>query len=80
MNVAHLVRMANDIGHFFAAEPDPAVGAAGIAQHMQRYWEPRMRRAIIQYLDTDGSGLEALVREAVVQLREASRTRETSAT
>ena len=46
MSVESLVRMANDIGHFFAAEPKRADAIAGIANHIRRFWDPRMRRQI----------------------------------
>lgn len=68
MNVTMLVQMANDIGHFFAAEVRHEDAVAGIANHIQRYWEPRMRRQIIEYLKTGGEGLEALPREAVARV------------
>ncbi len=68
MNVERLIAMANDIGHFFASEPEPAAAVAGIAGHIQRYWDPRMRRAIAAHLQQGGAGLEPLVRAAVQSL------------
>ena len=68
MNVERLVAMANDIGHFFASEPDRAAAVAGIATHIQRFWDPRMRRAIAAHARQGGTGLEPLVREAVQSL------------
>ena len=68
MSVDRLVQMANDIGHFFAAEPQRADAIAGIAGHIQRFWDPRMRRQIIAHLRSGGAGLEALPREAVASL------------
>ena len=69
MSIEHLVEMANDIGHFFAAEPKRADAVEGIANHMQRFWDPRMRRQIVAHLKNGGEGLEELPREAVAQLR-----------
>ncbi len=60
--------MANDIGHFFAAEPKRADAVAGIAGHIQRFWDPRMRRQIAAHLAAGGDGLEDLPREAVASL------------
>jgi formate dehydrogenase subunit delta len=71
MSIENLVRMANDIGHFFAAEPRREDAVAGIAGHLRRFWDPRMRRQIIAHLDAGGAGLDALVREAVASLRTA---------
>ena len=69
MSVEHLVQMANDIGHFFAAEPQRADAIAGIAGHIQRFWDPRMRRKIIAHLVAGGAGLEDLSREAIATLK-----------
>jgi formate dehydrogenase subunit delta len=66
--VAHLVKMANDIGDFFASEPDREAAIAGIAGHIRRYWEPRMRRQIYAHLAAGGEGLGELAREAVARL------------
>lgn len=68
MSVQHLVQMANDIGHFFAAEPQRADAVAGIASHIQRFWDPRMRRQIRAHLQAGGAGLEELARDAVASL------------
>jgi formate dehydrogenase subunit delta len=71
MSAEHLVQMANDIGHFFAAEPQRSDAIAGIANHMQRFWDPRMRRQILAHLQAGGAGLEDLPREAVATLKPA---------
>ena len=68
MNVERLSQMVNDIAHYFAAEPEHAVGVNGIADHLIRFWDPSMRRRIIDHLDAGGAGLEPLAREAVQQL------------
>jgi len=44
MDARKLIRMANDIAAFFAAEPDRKVAVTGVANHIVRFWEPRMRR------------------------------------
>ena len=69
MSVESLVRMANDIGHFFAAEPKRSDAIAGIANHIRRFWDPRMRRAIVAHLDAGRSGLGPTARQAVEMLR-----------
>jgi len=64
-----LVTMANDIGHFFAAEPDQNVGAQNVANHIKRYWDPRMRREIVtHYREKGGAGLDPIARSAVALL------------
>jgi formate dehydrogenase subunit delta len=47
--------MANQIGRFFETDPDHCVGMAGIANHLTHFWDPRMRKALISYLDTEGT-------------------------
>ena len=61
--------MANDIGHFFEAEPDKAEAAKSVANHIKRYWDPRMRREIVShYREAGGAGLDPLPRSAVALL------------
>lgn len=50
MHADNLVTMANRIGQFFEAMPDRPEALEGIALHIQRYWEPRMRRALRAHL------------------------------
>ena len=64
----HLVRMANDIGAYFRSEPDRAAAVSGIATHIRRFWEPRMRRRIHALAAAGGDGLDPLVREAIARL------------
>lgn len=68
MNIDRLVQMANDIAAYFDAEPDRAEGAAGVANHLQRFWDPAMRRQLLAYAQTDGAGLSTLAREGVAKL------------
>jgi formate dehydrogenase subunit delta len=72
MSPDKLVYMANQIGKFFVSQgSDTAVGA--IADHLTKFWDPRMRAAIIAHLDSGGAGLDTSVREAVVKLRSTQR-------
>ena len=60
-----LVRMANQIGTFFESKPH-AEGVAGVAEHINKFWEPRMRRQLFDIVDNHGGeGLDALVLAAV---------------
>lgn len=65
MDIDNLVNMANRIGEFFAAMPDAAEARAGVATHIRRFWEPRMRAEILAHLDGGGAGLSALVADAL---------------
>jgi len=68
MNIDRLVAMANEIAAFFASEPDEAVAADQVANHLRRFWEPRMRRAIAAHLQSGGTGLTPLARLGVARL------------
>ncbi|XQU69915.1 hypothetical protein OJJOAM_002646 [Cupriavidus sp. H18C1] len=48
MNLDNLVKMANQIGTFFAAMPDRDEALADIATHLRRFWAPPMRRALLE--------------------------------
>jgi formate dehydrogenase subunit delta len=63
-----LVYMANQIGAFFKAQ-DMVTAAAKIAEHITKFWDPRMRRAIVAHLDAGGAGLDPAARRAVETLR-----------
>ena len=68
MDVAHLVAMANDIANFFDSEPDKKVAVEGVRFHISRFWEARMRRAIIAHVAAGGAGLSPTARDAVALL------------
>ena len=66
-----LVYMANQIGKFFQSQGyDKAF--PGIAEHIKKFWDPRMRRAIFAHLDAGGAGLDPNVRDAIAKLKEAA--------
>ena len=67
MSPDKLAYMANQIGKFFAHQPrDKAI--ASIADHIRRFWDPRMRREILAH--RDAVQLDPPVRQAVEQLQE----------
>ena len=59
-----LVYMANQIAMFMESLPH-AKGVAGVAQHINDYWEPRMRRQFLALIDARVADLRPLVIEAV---------------
>ena len=71
MRVQRLVSMANDIGAFWAAEPDRTEAAKNVAGHLKRFWDPRMRREIVAHYKEGGAGLDDLARSAIAILAEA---------
>ncbi|MFC3650985.1 formate dehydrogenase subunit delta [Dyella humi] len=70
MNIERLIEMTNDISRYFAAEPDQALGVAGVADHLKRFWEPGMRKQIVAHLAAGGEGLEPLAKKGVEKLAE----------
>lgn len=63
-----LVHMANQIGKFFTSQ-GKAVAAPGIADHIKKFWDPRMRNAIMAHLEAGGAGLDPDVKEALTSLK-----------
>jgi formate dehydrogenase subunit delta len=62
--------MANRIGQFFAAQPDRDEALAGIAEHVRKFWEPRMRAQILDALGTaEGAALSEIVAAALATHR-----------
>jgi len=68
MSPDRLVYMANQIGKFFAYQKKDEI-VPGIADHIRKFWDPRMRRAMFAYLDAGGEGLDPPVQEAFVVLK-----------
>jgi len=73
---SNLVYVANQIGKFFARQPaDQAV--ANIADHLFKYWDPRMRRAIVAHLEQHaGAGLDPNALAAVEKVRDRDRQKQ----
>jgi formate dehydrogenase subunit delta len=63
METRDMVRMANQIGTFFKSY-DEKDALEGIADHISKFWEPRMRRDFFAHIDKGGEGLDALVQKA----------------
>ena len=55
-----LVIMANQIAAFFHSKPREE-GIAGVAEHINKFWEPRMRRQLFEMLNSGGEGFNELV-------------------
>jgi formate dehydrogenase subunit delta len=63
-----LVMMANQIGKFYAPQKQ-VEPAAAIATHIRKFWDPRMRAAIVAHLEHGGEGLDDSVRQAIQRLK-----------
>ncbi len=65
-----LVRMANDIGDFFRAQPNREEAIAGIENHIKSFWTRRMREKICEQVKENDAVLDELPREALRRLME----------
>ena len=72
MSLEKLVYMANQIGKFFSSQGQEQA-AAGTADHIRKFWDPRMRAAIIAHLQAGGAGLDPVTRKAIEYLATATR-------
>ena len=70
MSPDRLVYMANQIGKFFEAQRADEV-VPGIANHIKKFWDPRMPDAIFAYMDAGCEGIDPPVREALDKLNAA---------
>lgn len=65
-----LVRMANQVGDFYAAMPEREA-TEGAASHLRLYWTPKMIREIIAFADQGHPGLNAIASRAVESLKQS---------
>jgi formate dehydrogenase subunit delta len=63
-----LIYMANQIGKFFESQGE-GKAVPGIADHIRKFWDPRMKKAIFAHLDAGGAGLDPEVRDAIKALK-----------
>ena len=71
MNSQQLVNMANRIAEFFAPMPNHEEAVSGVANHIVKFWEPRMRKQFLQDLANDAeikNKLHPIVLEAVTRI------------
>jgi formate dehydrogenase subunit delta len=68
MSHDQIVKMANDIGHFYGGEPVREDAIAGIANHIKRYWAKRMRDKLVEHARESDSGLDELPLAAAKRL------------
>jgi formate dehydrogenase subunit delta len=69
MKIEALIKMANQISDFFEGEEGQEGAPAAVASHLKRYWEPRMRKDILEHYDRQGGeGLDEVALKAVALL------------
>lgn len=76
MNIVPLIPMANQIGQFFEILSNREQGLREIAEHIQKFWDPRMRRSLLDFVAQNPSGksedgeLLPIVLQAVVTYKQ----------
>ena len=71
MDAKKLVRMANQIADNFNYGADRGKAVAGVVDHLSRFWTLAMKRSIVEYQQSGGTGLNELAAEAVVGLADS---------
>lgn len=66
-----LVMMANQIAKFFEPQGE-ARAVPQIARHIADFWDPRMRRGIMEHIANGGARLDPLALAALKTLRPAA--------
>jgi len=70
MDIDILIHMANRIGEFFEPQPVREEALAGIADHIKKFWEPRMRGQLLAAIDRgEAASLHPVVAEAIATHR-----------
>jgi formate dehydrogenase subunit delta len=66
MDTRNLVKMANQIGDFFSSWPDQTEASKETANHLRKFWAPRMRHALLDHVDQHGGeGLNDFVLSSI---------------
>jgi hypothetical protein len=63
-----VIRLANEIAIQFEHKPHDAAVAA-IAQHINSFWEPRMRRQLLDLADAHRGDLDEIVFDVIPLVR-----------
>jgi formate dehydrogenase subunit delta len=69
MSPEKLVMMVNQIAAFFAGQAG-GHKAEDVADHLRKFWEPRMRRAALAHFRAGGAGLDPLAKAALALLED----------
>ncbi|MFD1123093.1 formate dehydrogenase subunit delta [Methylophilus flavus] len=72
MEVDKLIRMANQIGDFFEANPDVEDAKQEIAGHLKKFWNSVMIKSLVAHVQQQqGAGLNPRVLAAIQQHMQA---------
>ncbi len=73
METQDMIRMANQIAGFFNGS-GPEVAVKDAAEHINKFWEPRMRIALLAHLDKGGEGLDPTIVKAASLIKKPKAT------
>ncbi|WP_136637145.1 formate dehydrogenase subunit delta [Pseudooceanicola onchidii] len=73
MSPEKMTTMANQIATFFASQPGTDQ-AERVAAHINDFWDPRMRRQLLDHLEAGGAGLSDLAIAAHPHIRVPAET------
>jgi formate dehydrogenase subunit delta len=68
MSPEKTVRMANQIATFFQSQGEEEA-VSGVAEHINSFWEPRMRAQLFEMLDAGGQGFHPSILRAAPMIR-----------
>lgn len=72
MEVDKLIKMANQIGDFFEANPDVEDAKLEIAGHLKKFWNSVMIKSLVAHVQQQqGAGLNPRVLAAIQQHMQA---------
>jgi formate dehydrogenase subunit delta len=63
----NLIKMANQISDFFRLKPEDTA-VAGTAEHIRKFWDPRMKAKMADHLAHGGEGLTPIALKALTQV------------
>ena len=64
-----VIRLGHDLVRNFEALP-PDTAATEVATHIRKFWDPRMRRELLEYVDAGDSRVGPLLAAAARRLRD----------
>jgi geranylgeranyl pyrophosphate synthase len=68
MQTRDMIRMLNQIGEFFKNYTEKEA-VEGIADHINKFWDPSMRKDLFAYIDKGGKDITPLVMTAVPAIK-----------
>ena len=66
---AKLIRMGNQIATFFSSQNDENA-ASSVAEHINKFWEPRMRTQLFDIADNSTDGMHELFIESLIHINQ----------